>query len=266
MWGTGAMAETSTATRESGLEKRKLSYWAEGPFRWFLSSRTEFGIYAKAQVALGYGQPFWMWTGAETWAMTTTSFAAGYFGFRGTLPFLDLRLGARYTHSYFRSLLPPKDSYDDEDITTPHGPLANYLSLESELAGVLPLLGGFLFPVITFYAMPDVPDGKYLFDESLRGVMKPPFIWGNRIGYVHLFGKHVKAGVLNELIVLPGRGAAIFRMGPAAAVSLTDHLDAQGTISFALSSPDSFNLFHGSFGQLGLIYRMATGDPAPRFP
>jgi hypothetical protein len=49
-------------------------------------------------------------------------------------------------------------------------------------------------------------------------------------------------------------------------VSITDHLDLQGTITFVLSSPDDLSVWNGSFGVLGFAYRMATGDPSPHFP
>jgi hypothetical protein len=248
--------------------RTKLSYWDQPPPRWFVSSRIEAGGYVKPQAAIGYGEPHWAWAGAEAWLMSTFSFAAAYFGIRGSLPFVDLRLGLRNTYSYHRSFLEPMEHYPNEAISELHGPHARYLSLETELSGVIPLLDGYLFPVVTFYAMPDVPEGKYLFDESLRGIMKPPFIEGNRLGYVKNFGKNdfIKLGVLSELIVLPGRGDVIFRLGPAGAVSITDHLDLQGTITFVLSSPDDLSVWNGSFGVLGFAYRMATGDPSPHFP
>src|SRR5262249_37955010 len=159
---------------------------------------------------------------------------AGYAGIRGTLPFLDLRIGTRYTYSYHRSLLPPKQEYDAEDVANPQGPHATYTSLETELTGLIPAFDGLIFPVITIYALVDIPHGKFVFDESLRGISNPPWIMGFRLGYVKNFGHEdfIKAGIMNELIVLPGRPGSIYRIGPAAAVHITDHLEAQGTLTF----------------------------------
>jgi hypothetical protein len=250
-----------------GLEKRNLSYWQGGKPRAFVAGRTEAGLYIKEQLAVGYGQPYWFSATVEAFGISTFSFGGGYAGVRGSLPFLDLRLGTRYSYSYDRSLLPPKDHYTSDDVSTAHGGNAHYQSLEAELTGIIPAFDGFFFPVITVYGITDVPDGKYVFDESLRGVLKPPWIMGFRLGYVKNFGRNdfIKLGVLTELIVLPGR-SPIFRMGPAGAIQLTNHLDLQGTLSIVVAGPDSLGLFDGAFGVLGFVYRWATGDEHPHFP
>jgi hypothetical protein len=263
-----AVAGDDRTEKRTGLDERQLSYWDQGKARLFVSGRLEGGLYAKPQVAVGYGQPHWFNATAEAYAISTMSFGAGYAGLRGTLPFLDLRVGTRYTFSYYRSLLPVKAHYVAEDVSTPNGPLARYRSLETELTGIVPILDGFLFPVITVYRIVDIPAGNYLFDESLRGVLEPPWIMGFRLGYVKNFGHDgfFKVGVLSELIVLPGRSDDIVRIGPAADVQITDHLDAQGTVTFVVSSPDSLGIWNGPFGVLGLVYRWASGDPHPAFP
>src|SRR6266511_6493858 len=84
------------------VEKVKLSYWDQGDPRFFVAARAEAGLYAKPQISVGYGKPYWINTSAEAYGISTTSFGAGYAGIRGTLPFLDLRIGARYTYSYYR--------------------------------------------------------------------------------------------------------------------------------------------------------------------
>jgi hypothetical protein len=248
--------------------KTKYSYWDQGEARPFVSGRVEAGLYLKPQFAVGYGKPYWWSATAEAYAITTTSFGAGYAGIRGALPFLDWRVGARYTSSYYRSFLPVKEHYTVDDVNHPEGPLARYLSLETELGAVLPLFTGYLFPVVTVYRIVDTPEGAYVFDESLRGVLKPPWIMGFRLGFVKGFGNDdfLKVGFLSELVVLPGRNDNIVRLGPAAHVTLTDHLDAQGAITFVVASPDSLGIWNGPFGVLGFVYRWATGDEHPGFP
>jgi len=68
---------------------------------------------------------------------------------------------------------------------------------------------------VTIYRVVDAPEDRYLFDESLRGVLKPPWIVGLRLGYVKNFGEadFLKVGVLSELVVLPGRSNDIVRLG-----------------------------------------------------
>jgi len=266
-----AAAEPSTdkSRFEKGLEKRTLSYWDQGkPPRFYVSGRTEAGLYTKEQLAIGYGQPYWFSVSAEAFGISTFSFGGAYAGVRGTLPFLDLRLGTRYSYSYKRSYLPPKEHYVADDVNNvDSGPNAHYQSLEAELTGIIPAFDGFFFPVITVYHIYGIPDGVFVFDESLRGVVDPPWIMGFRLGYVKNFGRNdfIKLGVLTETVVLPGR-SPIFRMGPAGAITITNHIDLQGTLSVVLASPDSLGLFDGAFGVLGFVYRWATGDEHPAFP
>jgi hypothetical protein len=127
-----------------------LSYWDQGDPRFFVAARAEGGLYAKPQISVGYGKPYWINVSAEAYGISTTSFGAGYAGIRGSLPFLDLRIGARYTYSYYRSFLPPKESYVAEDVSRPSGPLARYPSLETELSGIFPAFAVPL-PVVTIY-------------------------------------------------------------------------------------------------------------------
>jgi hypothetical protein len=245
-----------------------LSYWQDGEKRWFVSSNIEAGAFLKPQIAVGYGQPHWQNVTAEGYGITTTSFGAGYIGVRAALPFLSFRLGFRDTYSYYRSFLPVKSHYVSDDVGTPHGARAHYQAFEAELGGVAPVLDGYVIPVITTYAIAGVPGNHYVFDESLRGVMKAPYIAGFRLAYVKNFGKDnfLNIGALSELVVLPGREGNIVRVGPVAHMALTDHMDALAILSVVVNSPDSLGLFNGSFGVLGISYRWATGDPHPAFP
>src|SRR5579859_8145215 len=108
-----AGARTADALPEHPqVDTAKEPYWNQGEPRPFASARVEAGLYLKPQVAVGYGKPYWLNVTAEAYGITTTSFGAGYTGIRGTLPFVDLRVGARYTYSYYRSFLTPKEHYD----------------------------------------------------------------------------------------------------------------------------------------------------------
>jgi hypothetical protein len=246
-----------------------VDYWQGGAPRPFVSSRIEGGIiYAKPQVAVGYGQPYWTWIGIEAYPMTTNSFFAGYVGIRAALPFLSLSFGARDSYSYYRSFLPPGDHYVSDDLSSLNGAHARYVAIEAEVSTVLPVPGGYTLAAATVYAITGVPEHKYVFDESLRGIVKPPYIWALRLAYLAGLGKNdvVKVGVLAELVGLPGRDQLVFRSGPVLSVTITDHTDAIGVFSPVFVSPDSLGLWHGTFGQLGFRYRWATGDSGAQFP
>jgi hypothetical protein len=62
----------------------------------------------------------------------------------------------------------------------------------------------------------------------------------------------LKVGLLTELLTSTGRGEDVFRMGPAFDLQLTDHLEALGTLSVAVSSPDRLGLALGAYGLAGV--------------
>ena len=56
------------------------------------------------------------------------------------------------------------------------------------------------------------------------------------------------------------------RVGPAGSLTLTDYLEALGTLTLAVSSPDTLGLALGAYGVAGLRYRWATGEPEVKVP
>jgi len=116
--------------------------------------------------------------------------------------------------------------------------------------------------------MLDVPPDKYVYEESYRAIVADRFFQVFRVAAVARLLREdaLKVGVLTELLASTGRGQNVFRMGPAAALQLTDHLEALGTLSVAVSSPDRLGLALGAYGVGGLRYRWATDERAPKFP
>jgi hypothetical protein len=245
----------------------KHSYWEGTKPRWFVSGNLEGGVYLKPQIRVGYGQPHWMWVGIEAYPVITPGFAGGYAGIRGTLPVLDLRFGVRDSFSFDRSYLTPKASYVAADVDHAHDHArSHYMTIEGGITGVVPLPGSFLVANVDAYYLPDVPKGLDVYEESLRVVARPNWVIGNRLAYAVKIGKSIKAGALGELVVVPGRDAVTWRVGPAACVSITDHLDGMFALTVPVSSPDHLGLMQGAFGVLGLSYAWATGDERPHFP
>lgn len=237
-------------------------HWSEGRTRAFVSSQLGGGaVYAKPQIALGYGKPFWSWVGVEAYALTTNSFAAGYAGVRGSLPFASVALGVRESYSYLRSFLPVRDRYGVDDLARV-GPRAHYFNLEAEAFIAVPVPGGYAAFNPLIYAVTDAPRGRYLYEESVRAIIRPPCVWAARTAYLLSLGRdeQVKLGPLFEVVGLPGRGATILRAGPIWSASFTDHFEFIGTFSMVLSSPDSLGIWHGPFGLVGVRYLLATGE------
>jgi hypothetical protein len=252
---------TTLARAEDGAPRP--DYWSRGTVRPFVSSRLDAGlVYAKPQVALGYGKPYWSWVGLEAYALSTHSLGAGYVGVRGALPFANASFGVRDSYSYTHSFLVARDRYDADDLAR-DGPRARYLTLETEAFAAMPVPGGYAFVAPMLYVVTDAPTGKYLYEESLRAVMKPPYLWATRFAYLFALGveESVKVGPMFEYLGLPGRGESIQRAGPAVNVKFTEHCELVGIFSVVLSSPDSLGLRDGPFGLVGIRYYVASGEP-----
>ncbi|WP_438026812.1 hypothetical protein [Sorangium sp. So ce233] len=250
------------------LQKR--SYWARSAAaRPFVSAVLELGvIYFRPSLALGVGRPHWSWIGIEGYSSVSPSGGAEYVGLRAALPSLEIRGGARYAFSTTQYFLEPRASYTRRDTELMLGPRSRYIAGELEVSGSIPLLGGSLFGVATGYAVLGTPEGYYLYEEALHAVMKPPYLYRARLGYMaemDRFGE-LRLGAAAEVLGNPGRESVVVRIGPLLAVSLTHHLDAVGAVMVVAATPDRLGLLGADLGQLGLRYRWATGDRWPEFP
>ncbi|MBX3125953.1 MAG: hypothetical protein KF718_04525 [Polyangiaceae bacterium] len=264
-----ALAQTSLPTTPpsdgSGIERLSTGgYWESGVGRPFVAGSLELGwTYVRPRIAAGYGRPYYRWLGVEAAPLGSTSGAGAYVGAKGQMPYFEMRAGARYFAPIARSLFPARESQDWIDIERRDGPSATYVALESELSGAVPIAGGGPFWMLTAYYVSDLPDGYHLFEESLKVVIDPPWVWRFRVGYAARFGKYdaISLGVAQENLVLPGRGRHVLRAGLIASVRVTDNLDAQLSILPVLHGPDTIGLDGADFGQLGVRWRFATGMP-----
>jgi hypothetical protein len=244
-------------------------YWSAGKARWFLSSKSDLGtFYAKPYFSGGYGMPHWFWAGADVNAISTLEFGQVYGGLRASSPLLDIAFGVRDTFAYQKHFMLPSPSFRDEDVLGGPAAKARYWAWEAEAVGIIPLpYAAILVDYIAVRTL-DVPAGRYVYDESYRAIVANPFFQVVRVAAVARFLREsaLKVGVLGELVTSTGRSKPVFRVGPAAALQLTDHLEALCTLSVAVSSPDKLGLALGAYGLAGLRYRWATGEPAPKLP
>ena len=255
----------------SGIDLlQKRSYWERSAGeRPFLASTMDLGaIYFRPSLAIGYGRPHWSWIGVEGYSEVAPSGGTEYFGVRAVMPQLEIRGGARYAFPVDQYLLPPQDTYTRNDTELKLGPASRYLSAEVEITGSVPFLGGALFGVASGYAILGTAEGYYVYEEGLHTVMKPPFLYRARLGYIGELDRlgELRFGAAAEIIGNPGRNSTLLRLGPVVTVSLTHHLDAIGAVMIVAASPDQLGLVGADLGQLGLRYRWSTGDRWPEFP
>jgi hypothetical protein len=238
-------------------------YWALGRPRFFLATMLEAGYaYARPRFAFGYGLPYWRWIGLEAYPLVSLGGLGQYAGIGGAIPGLSFRAGGRYYFPFSRSFLEPKESFNRLDIDSLEGPTADYLALEAEVTATVPVPAGSLFAVLTGYYTLLVPEGFFQYEESLRTVMEPPYIWRARLGYLFAFMRDsaLRVGPAADLIGLPGRDEFVVRAGVLASVAISAHLEAQASFIPVIVSPDTLGLAGGDFGQLGIRFRWATGS------
>ncbi len=244
-------------------------YWSQGTPRWFVSTKSDLGApYLKPYFSFGYGLPHWIWAGVDVNAITTLEFAQAYAGLRASSPLLDVAFGVRDTGSFGKPFLAPRASFRREDVLDGTDVKARYWAWEAEVVAVAPLPHSALLVDFIAVRTLDVPEGSYLYEESYRAVVAKPLFAILRVAAVArlLHEDALKVGVLSEIVFATGREAGVVRICPAGALTLTDHLDALGTLTLAVSSPDTLGLALGAYGVAGLRYRWATGESAARAP
>lgn len=266
-FGVDVPAPTPPAT--TGTEQSVVArFWELGRTRPFLAATVEAGIvYLKPQFAAGYGRPHWSWLGVEAYPSVGLGGLGHYTGLRVSLPWLSLRAGSRYFYPYSHPLLRPRDRFTQTHLDLVGGPAGDYVAYEAEAAAATGLGHGSVFAVLTGMRTALVPDGYYLYEESLKVVMAPPHVWRARAGYLLAFGENgaIRLGAAAEVIGLPGRDEFVVRGGLLASVLIDAQLEAQASLIPVLLSPDSLGLAGSDFGQLGIRYRWATdAKPDPR--
>lgn len=247
-----------------------LPFWrGSGPWRPFAAASLDAGVvFFRPTLQLGYGKPHWQWFGLEAYAAVNQSAGSEYVGIAGALPNVSARAGLRYDFPVNQRLLPRLPAYNREDLQHQQGPRSRYVVAEAEIAGAFMIPGGAVLGVLTGYAMPFVRDGYNVFEESLRVVVEPPFVWRGRLGYLYDVDSDgtMRIGMAAEVIHIIERGSVVVRSGPALSIRLTHHLDAIGAAMIVVESPDRLGLVGADFGQIGLRYRWATGDNWAEFP
>ncbi len=248
----------------SGMDEPESGYWANGKPRWFFAATLELGFaYVRPKLAAGRGRPHWEWIGLEALPIVTLEGAGAYGGLRGQVPNLDARLGVRYFSPFNRTLLPEQERHGRLDIEREDGPNGRYVAYEAEIAPSLELFGGSAFSVLTAYYVPGIQAGHHLYEESLKVVIAPPFVWRARLGYGFGFGPRgsIRVGPAAEVLGLSGRDEQVFRAGMVAIAAVSNSLDVQATLLPVISSPDRIGLAGADWGHLGVRWRWATGQP-----
>jgi opacity protein-like surface antigen len=260
----------AASTLTAGVGQHRPYWTGSGPTRAFLSATLDAGaLYFSPTMAAGYGRPHYKWFGVEAGGSVTLSGTRYRAGLHGAWPGIEVRTGLRYEAPVQQHLLPPQEEYLREELETEKTSLSRYFVGEVEITGSWPMPGGSMFVVASGYAVGGVPDELYVFEESLKTVVAPPWLWRGRVGYLWHTGwlGSLKLGAAFEGIHVPLRdNTVVLRAGPILSVALTHHLEAVGAVMLIAASPDSLGIVGADLGQIGLRYRWATGDRWAEFP
>lgn len=269
-----AAAASSPVVRERYFlfPEREFVPWSQQPSRWFGALEFDTGfLYVRPRLELGYGRPHAVWLGLEMNPIFSEEGLAAYAGLRAALPYLSVRAGGRAWYTFYRSFLAPRDSYTVEQIELRQGPRSRFLTWEAEAALSVPLGPGTVLSELAGSYVSGVDEGYYVYEETLRVVAEPPWIWRARAGYLwggvpwHLLGtaadreNTVQLGPVLELVGVPRRGALVLRAGGLVRIRLAGDLEARGTFIPALATPDALGARGGDAFLLGIRYRWASG-------
>jgi hypothetical protein len=247
---------------DSLIDPKMRRSWNEGSPRPFAALTLDAGyLYLRPRGHVGYGMPFNTWLGLEANPLVGRGGWGGYGGARFALPYVDLRVGARYFAAFQHSFIDPKESYNRLDLDSTANAPARYYTLEAELSAALPLGPGDLLAMGSISAVRGVPSGSYVFEETLRVIVDPPWVWRVRGGYVFRLGAHSQHsfGPVADVLNIPERDdSRTVRFGPVLRIQLSRHFDVRGSFVTTISSPDRLGLVGGDFTELGVRYRTAT--------
>jgi hypothetical protein len=246
------------------IDRRVHRTWHEGIPRAFLATQIDAGyLYLRPRASAGWGLPYYTWVGVDANPIVTATTWGAYAGVRGALPFADLRVGSRYLGSWSRRYLAPQDAYTRFELeSTSGGGLVRTLSHEAELDTAIPLGSGRLLALGSSTYVTNVPDGSYAFEDTLRVIVAPPWVFRGRVGYAFPFPgvRAISIAPVVDALYVPKRDDGLtIRGGLLMRASLSRHLELRGAFVPTLKSPDSIGLAGSDFTELGIRFRWATG-------
>ncbi len=258
-----AARENGEPDEEHALHGRDIVGWRDGRARGFVAGSLDLGfLFVRPRLQVGWGKPNHAWVGIEINPTIWFDSLGGYSGIRLRIPNADLRFGGRFTRPNNRSHLPLRDHYTRTDLNSEiEGADVHYFSVEAELTLTLPLGRGTLYSDTTVTHVSLVPQDSVTYEDFLRVVVRPPWIWRQRVGYEYRFGRTraLRLGVVAELLGVPRRDMLVFRAGLRMRLHATPQLEVRASWIPALFARDQLGIRGGDFGLLGLRYRWATG-------
>jgi hypothetical protein len=258
----GEAQPPETSMEDRLVDRAMRRGWAAGPPRTFLALTLDAGyLYFRPRASLGWGKPFTSWFGVDANPVVSGNGWGAYGGVRLAIPSFDLRVGPRYFRAFQHAYMQPKDTIGRLDLDNAEQARASMITYEAELTGSVPVGPGDVLLLGSGSYVDGVPEGLYVFEETLRVVVKPPLVWRVRGGYQLRLGSSSQhsVGLVADVLDVPARDDSItVRTGPIMRVVLSRHFEVRGSFVVTVSSPDRLGLVGGDFTELGVRYRFTT--------
>ena len=256
------LMQTATAEVVATRPVAEKNSWSEGRSRTFVSTAIDAGyLYLRPRVSFGVGKPHFKWIGIDANPIFSNNAIAGWAGLRATHPYVEARAGARVGYSLRRSYLDPLDSYSRLQLEQSDGGHATYTTLEAELTTNVSTRFGDFGVLGSISYITGVPSGMYVFEEQLRLIADPPWVWRVRGEYgIHpLAGRrNVTLGPVVDVLGSPSRNEVLLRAGLVVRVVLSPALEVRGSFVPSIISRDTIGLVQSDFTELGVRYRWAS--------
>lgn len=271
LWG---VERASAATGASGASCEKLAffcdepwwkYWQEQDARAFVSFDARVGAFQQVRSIIGYGKPFWTFSGLEIFAGSTTEFSAWSIGPRLDLLGINASFDFRRTHAFTRVRPLVSESYSKLEKVRGSADPNRYSSLDGWLWGYLPL-----GPTLTYWEVGGVylleePGERAIFEEYYRFTMNERTALSLRaLLWLNLLESSVNVGPSVDAVLSPSRDALV-RVGGSLSVRFSERTKCQLALTVPVASADTLDWVTQSWGALTLGYSFATGEPRLSF-
>lgn len=240
-------------------------YWQEQESRAFVSFDARAGAFAQVRSIIGYGKPFWTFSGLEVFAGSTSEFAAWSIGPRWDLLAVNASFDFRRTHAYTRERPLVAERYFELEKVRNSAHPNRYSSLDGWLWGYVPLGRTLTYWEVGGVYLLDAPRARAIFEEYYRFTMNDRSALSLRmLIWLNFLKSSVNVGPSVDAVLSPGRDA-LMRVGGSLVVRFTEHTKFQLALTVPTVSPDDLDFITQSWGSLSLGYSFATGEPRVSF-